>query len=565
MGRHWKTLAAGGTLVVLVAAVVAVASAGTSSKQEQRADGHRGGTMILLTPDNPGSVDTAINYGTGWAELILTHDGLVAFRKVGGAKGAELVPDLATAIPKPTAGGKTYTFHLRRGIRYSDGSALKASDFTNVFERMFKLKGPTAGSFYSTIVGAKACLAKPAACNLSRGVAASDKAGTVTFRLSRPDGEFLQKLALPFAFAVPQSAPDKDAGTNPLPGTGAYMWAEYTPGRQIRLVRNTSFKQWSAAAQPSGYVDGFTIKFGLPLEAEITQVQNGQADAILSPGGLPADRLGELSTKYASQTHLDPVPGFFYMALNTRVAPFDNRLVRQALNYATDRNATSKIFGGSKLARPTCQVLPPNFPGYRPYCPYSKGGGGKTWVAPDLKRARTLIERSGTKGQAVTIVNPNIPPGKSTGLYFRDLLNSLGYKARLKLLALPVFDALVKNSRNKVQMNFQVWFQDYPAASDFLYVLASCSAFRPNSDSNANVAEFCDRKISAQMDRALALGAKNPAAANRLWASIDRQVTDQAPYVVMMNPRIVTFVSKRLGNYQFNPQWQLLFSRAWVQ
>lgn len=471
--------------------------------------------MIILTPDSPGSVDTAINYVTAWAELILTHDGLVAFRKVGGSRGGELVPDLASAMPKLGDGRRTYTFRLRRGIRYSDGTPLKASDFRHVFERMFKVKGPTAGSFYSGIRGAKACVASPATCNLAAGIVTNDAAGTVTFRLAAADGEFLQKLPLPFAFAVPPSAPDTDAGTTPLPGTGAYMWAEYTPSTQIRLVRNPYFKEWSSAAQPGGYVDGYTIKFGLPLEAEITQVENDQADAILSPGGLPADRLGELKTKYPAQTHLNPVTGVFYMTMNTKVAPFDNVLVRRAVNYAVDRAATSKIFGGVRLARPTCQVLPPNFPGYRPYCPYSKGGGGTTWRAPDLAKARALVARSGTKGQQITIVNPNIPPGKATGLYFRDLLNSLGYKAKLKLLALSVVDPLVKNSRNKVQMDMQVWFADYPAASDFLNVLASRSGFRPNSDSNANVAEFCDKSISARMDRAIALGATNPAAANR--------------------------------------------------
>lgn len=563
MARRWRLIGVASVFAMLVYVVGATASTTGGDRASQ--GGHRGGTLILLTPDNPGTVDTAINYGTAWAEIILTHNGLVAFRKVGGGRGTELVPDLASAMPKVSNGGRTYAFKVRSGVRYSDGTTLKASDFKNVFERMFKVKGPTAGAFYSSIAGADACLAKPATCNLSKGIRVNAAAGTVTFRLTRPDGEFLQKLALPFAFAVPPSAPNTDAGTKPLPGTGAYTWAEYTPNRQIRLIRNPNFKEWSVAAHGAGYVDEFLVKFGLPLEAEITQVQNGQADAILSPGGLPADRLGELSTKYASQTHLDPVAGVFYMSLNTRVAPFDNVLVRRALNYATDRNATSKIFGGSKLARPSCQVLPPNFPGYRPYCPYSKGGGGKVWKAPDLAKARALVEQSGTKGQEITIVNPNIPPGKSTGIYFRDLLNSLGYKAKLKLLALPVFDPLVKNSRNKIQMNMQVWFLDYPAASDFLYILTSCASFRPNNDSNANVAEFCDKKISAQMDKALALGATNQTAANRLWASVDRQVTDQAPWVTMMNPQVVTFVSKRIGNYQFHPQWQLLFSQAWVQ
>lgn len=556
-------------IIVLVTAIGAGLVAGTASYGAGRgvaaARDHRGGTMVVLTPDNPGSVDTAVDYGTGWAEIILTNDGLVGFQKVAGQAGTRVVPDLATAIPKPTHGGKTYTFHVRSGIRYSDGTTLKPSDFRNVFERMFKVHGPTAGSFYGGIVGAQACLKAPGTCSLAKGVVANDAASTVTFNLIRADGEFMQKLALPFAFAVPPSAPNTDAGTNPLPGTGPYKWAEYTPSKQIRLVRNTYFKQWSAAAQPDGYVDEFLVKFGLPLEAEITQVENGQADAIISPGGLPPDRLGEISTRYTSQTHINSTAGLMYMAMNTRVAPFNNVMVRRAINYAADRNAMVKVFGGPKLAQPTCQILPPGFPGYAPYCPYSAGGGGKVWKAPNLAKARQLIAASGTKGQSVTIVNPNIPPGQATGLYFTSLLNKLGYKAKLKLLALPVFDRLVKNSRNKVQMNFQVWFADYPAASDFLNVLTSCQGFRPNDDANANVAEFCNPKISAKMNSAVAVGATDQIAANRLWMSIDKQVTDQAPEVALINPQVVSFVSKRIGNFEFNPQWQHLFQKAWVQ
>lgn len=559
-----RTSVSVGASVLLVAFSAAAASYGSGGTHARKAADHQGGTMVILTPDNPGSVDTATNYGTAWAEIILTYDGLVAFRKAPGARGGELVPDLARAIPKPTRGGKTYAFRLREGIRYSDGSALKATDFKNAFERMFKVHGPTAGSFYSGIVGAAKCLAQPSSCSLA-GIVANNATNSVTFNLVRPDAEFVQKLALPFAFAVPGSTPDTDIGTKPPPGTGAYAWAEYTPSKQIRLVRNQFFKQWSAAAMPTGYVDAFLIKFGVPLEAEITEVENGTADAIISPAGLPPDRLGEISTRYASQTHVNPVPGYFYMAMNTRVAPFNNVLVRRAVNYATDRNAMVKIFGGPRLAKPTCQVLPPGFPGYAPYCPYSKGGGGKAWKATDLAKARRLVAQSGTKGQSITIVNPNIPPGKATGLYFTSVLNKLGYKAKLKLLALPVFDRLVKNSRNKVQMNFQVWFADYPAASDFLNVLMSCKGFRPNSDSNANVAEFCNKRISAQMDRALVLGATNQKAANRLWSKIDRLVTDQAPEVGLINPYAVTFVSKRIGNFQFSPQWQFLFQNAWVQ
>lgn len=550
----------GAVFCAVAALLFAAASVG------QPGSSHRGGTMVIDTPVIPPSIDPATNYGTAWPELVLTHDGLVAFRKVGGAAGAQLVPDLADALPRPTNGGKTYAFRLRRGIRYSDGSALRASDFNHAFERIFRLRGPTARSLYGRIVGARRCLADPTACDLSRGVVANDAAATVTFHLTRSDAEFLHKLALPFAFAVPASAPNADIGPRPLPGTGAYTWLEHTPGRQTTLVRNPYFVEWSAAAQPAGYVDRFVFRSaGLSIDAMIDEVATGRADYVMPPGPLPARRVREISARYPSQTHVSPAAGIFYMALNTRVPPFNNVLVRRALNYATDRRRMVAILGGRRQARPACQMLPRAFPGHRPYCPYSKGGRRRTWKAPDMRRARRLIARSRTKGKRVTVVNPAIPPGRATGRYFVRLLRKLGYRARLRLLPLPVHDRFVKNSRNRVQMNLQFWFADYPAASNFLHVLTSCAAFRRNSDLNTNVAGFCDRRISARMNRALALATTNPAAANRLWARIDRQVTDRAPEVVLINPSVVTFLSRRVGNFQFNPQWQFLLGQAWVQ
>ena len=102
--------------------------------------------------------------------LIFTHDGLVAFKRVGGKEGTKLVPDLAESVPKPTNGGKTWTFKVRRNIKYSNGMTLKPSDFKSTLERMFKVKGPTAGTFYKVLVGADKCLKTPATCDLSQAI-----------------------------------------------------------------------------------------------------------------------------------------------------------------------------------------------------------------------------------------------------------------------------------------------------------------------------------------------------------------------------------------------------------
>lgn len=549
-------------LALLAAALLAGSATVALGGSGKTSRAGKGGTMILLAHGGPGTADTQINYTLQeWQLLILTHDGLLAFRRVGGAPGTQLVPDLAVSIPKPTSGGKTYVFKIRRGIKYANGMTVKPSDFRRTFERMFKVHGPTTQSFYGTIVGAAACLKKPATCSLARGVVPNDKASTVTFNLTGPDPEFLDKVAMPFAFVLPPSTPSKPV-TLPPPGTGPYMWERYNPNKDITLVRNPHFKVWSKDAQPAGNPDVIQMKFGLTVEAEVTQVENGQADWVFDQP--PADRLPELGSKYASQVHINPLTQVEYFAFNVRRPPFDNLKARQAVNYATDRNAVVKIYGGPKLAQPTCQILPPNFPGYVPYCPYTKKPG-KTWSAPDLAKAKKLVAQSGTKGASVLVNVDTVDTHKNLGLYFVALLNKLGYKAKLQALSPDIQYEFCQNSKNVVQFCWSDWFQDYPAASDFINVLLGCSSFHPGSNASPNISEYCDKKIEAQIKTALNVGTKDQAEANQLWARIDHQLVDQAPWASLVNTKLIDFVSKRVKGYQFNPQWYFLLDQASVQ
>ena len=161
------------------------------------------------------------------------------------------------------------------------------------------------------------------------------------------------------------------------------------------------------------------------------------------------------------------------------------------MNYAIDRNAAIKIFGGPRLATPTCQVLPPDFPGYKPYCPYTKNPGTK-WTAPDMAKAKQLVEESGTAGQKVAVVSPDDEVNKAMGVYVQSVLNQIGYKATVKPISGNILFTYVQNTKNKVQINVQQWYQDYPAGSDFLYILFGCESFHPGSDSSINIAGFCD-------------------------------------------------------------------------
>jgi peptide/nickel transport system substrate-binding protein len=316
-------------------------------------------------------------------------------------------------------------------------------------------------------------------------------------------------------------------------------------------------------AQPKGLPDVIVQKFGLSGEAQVTQVENGQADWMFDTP--PADRLNEMSTKYADQVYVNPLTAVYYFAFNVNQPPFNNLKARQAVNYATDRNALVKIYGGPKLAVPTCQVLPPTFPGYKPYCPYTKDPGSGKWTGPDMAKAKQLVAASGTKGAVVKVNSDTTDVNKAFGEYFIGLLNKLGYKAQPQFLSADIQYPFCQNSKNKIQFCWSSWYQDYPAASDFLNVLLGCGSFHPNSNASPNIAQFCNKSIQAKMDAAANQGITDPSGANAKWAQVDKEVTDQAPWVSMFNPKYVNFVSKDVKGFIFSPQWYFLIDQASVK
>jgi peptide/nickel transport system substrate-binding protein len=497
-----------------------------------------------------------------WQLYQAIYDGLVAFKKGQGAEGFKVVADLAEEAPAPQDDGKTYVFKLRKGVKFSNGDPVTVKDVVASFQRIFKISGPTAGTFYNGIVGADACIKTPATCTLDGGVVGDEAAGTITFHLTQADPEFMDKLAVPHASILPAATPPKDMGTDIIPGTGAYMIKSYNPNERIDIVRNPHFKEWSADAQPDAFADEISYEFGLTEEAAITAIQNGQADWMFDPP--PADRLAEIGTKNADQVHVNPLTAVWYAPLNVNLPPFNDVRVRQALNYAIDRDALVGIFGGAQLAAPVCQILPPGFPGHVDSCAYTADPGA-TWSAPDLDKAKKLVEESGTKGQEVAIVTEDAEVSKNVGTYIQSVLNDLGYKASVKPISSNIQFTYIQNTNNKVQISISQWYQDYPAASDFLNVLLSCDSFHPGSDASINISGMCDKDLDARMKATLKQALTDPNGANAEWAKIDQAYMEKAPWVPLFTPKHVDFVSKRLGNFTFSSQFYWLPALSWVK
>ncbi len=524
---------------------------------------HRGGTMKVVAHSAGGTIDPHINYTLQyWQFYQSVYDGLLKFKQANGADGFNIVPDLAETIPAPENGGKTYTFKIRKGIKFSDGRELMVKDVVASFQRIFKVSSPTSGTFYAGIVGADKCLKEPKTCTLEGGVVADEAKGTVTLNLVAPDAEIFQKLALPHAAIVPADSKAEDVGTVPLLGTGPYAITEFDPNKSFKLIRNANFKVWSEDAQPDGYPDVVEYGFNLTDEAQTTAVENGEIDWMFDQ--VPTDRLAEVGTKFKDTVHVTPLTAWWYAPMNTNIPPFNNEKARQAVAHALDRNAMVKLFGGSSLAAPVCQVLPPGFPGHEDYCPYTKEPGGK-YNGPDLEKAKALMAESAQKGQKVTIISDDTDAGKSLGTYIQSVLNDLGFDASLKPISTNLQFTYIQNTKNKVQISLSQWYQDYPAASDFLNVLLSCASFTPGSDSSINISGFCDKTIDAQMKDALVTERTSMDEANAKWGAIDKAVMTAAPNAPLLTPKLIDFTSKRVGNYQFSKQFYMLVSQLWTK
>ena len=508
--------------------------------------GHRGGTLRLGVPDEDGvgSVDPAspLSYQPlGFTLMTLVYDGLVAYRRVGGVAGSELVPNLAESLPQPTDDGRVYAFRLRPGLRYADGGVVRAADFRASLERLLRRNEPIRGA-YERIRGAGACDAER--CDLSAGIETDDRARTIVIRLHAPDPELLHKLVLPFAALLPRGG-ERGAGEPPPPGTGPYRIGAFDARRGGQLVRNPRFRSWSHEARPPAFADA--IHFG-PGGAEESDVQLGFVPQ--SPS-----RLRELTTRYGGRLRAEPTLMTQWLFLNTRTPPFDDVRVRRAVNFAADRQRIVDLVGGDEAAQITCRILPPGLPGHRPACPFTRDAtpaGG--WRGPDLARARRLVRASGTRGARVTVwAADTFGP---LGPYFRDLLRELGYRSSLRRFA-DTGRYFGQLASDPPQAGIVAWIGDLIAPSNFVQPHFTCDG------GPLNYVGLCDRRLEALVDRAVE--ARDPASTDVLWDRVERRLSALAPVVPFLHGRTLTILSERAGNFQNHPLWGPLLDHMWVR
>jgi peptide/nickel transport system substrate-binding protein len=544
-----RALATAVAIVVAAAAAACGGGSGTSaSGGSAGATPVNGGTLLAAIPSNPDHLDAALSATTeGWEILEATNDGLMAFKRAAGGAGAEVIPDLATAMPKITDGGLLYTFHVRRGVHFSPpvNRTVRPSDVKASIERVLKIDSPNV-SWYTGIAGAVA-YEKGAAPSIS-GITANDAKMTISFRLTQPDGTFLEYMALPPAFVYPAGTPARDVSTlaQYRVATGPYMVSSYTPSQQVMLSRNPNFRPWPGT--PNGHLDHVKITIGVTPEQAVNETADGQLDwYFLNP---PPDRLAQLKAQYPTQLHEGATGEIEYFSMNERKYPFNKLAVREAVNYASNRQAMLKLEGGQGTISEN--VIPPSFG-----TAYKK----HTFFPYDPAKAKALVKQAGATGAHVTVWVLNTDPYPNVAQYMASVLDSLGMVATVKVVDASVYWDLIATEKNDPQIAYNNWSQDFPEGADFIDTQLNGQGIvnvGNDNQSNVNIPAY-----NRMIDQALRMPIGN--ARNAIWAKLDAlYMKNNVPWVVFMNATRYKFVSARLHGLVFNGTYYDLFPSMWL-
>jgi peptide/nickel transport system substrate-binding protein len=522
-------------LTICVAAILGLSACGGSGSSRTE-----GGTLKATYSSFPDYLDPALAHSAeGWTAIYNTYVPLLTYAHAGGEAGSEVIPGLAKAMPKVSDGGKRYTLTLRKGLEYSDGTPVKASDFAFAVERVFKLNS-SGSPFYTDIVGAEA-FAKTKKGGIP-GIKTDDKTGQIVIELAEPRGTFTNELALPFVAPLPPDTPEEDLTAHPPAATGPYVITRSQPGRGWEYERNPRWRGGNAELMPelpSGHMDKIQVTVIRNASTQVNDIEQGRFDWM---GNAPsADRYAAVKEKYErSQFRVEPTVSNYFFWLNTRQAPFDDVRVRQAVNYAINAEALERIYAGQLVGLQ--QILPPGMPGHRKFELYPY----------DMEKARRLIAEAKPADRAITVWTDNESPNNEAGEYVEQVLKKLGFETKLKVLnADNYFSVIGNDSTPDLDIGWASWFQDYPHPNDFFQPLLDEASLAPTN--TTNLARFADPAISAKIGR---LGEKqlDPRAEDE-YAALDREVMEQAPWAPYGASTIPTFVSSEidLDKVIFNP------------
>ena len=513
--------------------LVAASTAGTSAK--------RGGTIVLDMTTDVDYIDPQLSYyGETWKLEATTACKLMNWPDKEGAAGAVATPEVAQGLPLVSKDGKTYTFTIRKGFRFSNGKPVTAQSFVDAINRFANPKMQSTGvAFLDIIKGAQAAVDGKAGS--VSGVRA--RGNKLVIQLTKASPDLLARVAMPFYQAIdPTLAKQIDAnGINQYASCGPYYFASRTPGRSITLKRNPYYKGGRAAN-----ADTIQVNIGNDVAVEFQNVEKGTSD--YASGGIPATEWKNIVAKYGlnkkdGRVQVRPQLDIRYVALNHARPLFkDNPNLAKAVNWAVDRQAFSAQ-GGYLYGKRTGQILPPGMLGYKPQGIYPLKVTANT-----IKQARKLAEGNLRGGKAV-LWSSNAGTAPLQAQLIQYNLKQIGIDAEIKLLPRAQQFTNAGNPQTATfDMTVERWGADYADPYDFVNILldgAQVTQPQHNNYAYFNVAKYNKEMTAAS----LLTGPKRGTA----YAVLDgNMMRNNPPWAPLVNSNDRIFLSARVGCVTIN-------------
>lgn len=546
-GRGGWLVAVGLSMALGAAACQGGSEPGVAKESAGTLAGHKGGTVNVLMAAPFVHLDPQRIYAGSAADFSrLYARTLTTYRPVPGKQGTEVVPDLATSLGIPRDNARTWTFTLKPGITFQDGSAITAQDVRYGVERSFAAnlaEGAPYARQYVDCPGYRGPYADPAGRGCPAIETPDDK--TVVFHLNRPMGSFPYLTAMPIFSPVPK-AKDTGVGYDKAPfSSGPYKFQSARRDGSIVLVRNDRWDPRTDQVRPA-YPDGFRVTSGLdPAVIDQRLIADSAADqtAIMLGGSVAPQDLSKVLLDPAVMSRSDA--GFDncnrYLALNTRKPPLDKAKVRQAINYAVDKEAYRTALGGRFVGDFASTIVAPSLAGHRDFDVYRANGTG------DIARARQLLTEAGfPRGLAVTLQTVDKGTGLSTAVAIAQALSRAGITVRFDRVPASAYYESVGTTATEQQLAFYGWCPDFPSAGAVLPFLFDGRTISPQG--NINVSQYNNDGVNDRLDEIARM--TNPRKIAAAYGELDEKIMKDAPIVPLLNTRSrVLHGSKVKGAY----------------
>ena len=520
----------------------------------------KGGTLKFANSGDWDTLDPGETYyAYSWNFARLYGRSLMMFKSAPGKEGNTLVPDLAEAAGQASDGAKTWTYKLRKGVKFDDGTEVTSADVKYAILRSTdKETFPNGPAYWEAVLdlpeGYKGPY-KSKDANTDSAIETPDDQ-TIVFHLKEPFAAFDYLAGQPDTMPVPK---DKDTGAkyrNSIVSSGPYKFEDLQPGKSFNLVRND---QWDPATDPNRKALPDRIEVSLNVNADDidNRVLSGDLDIDIAGTGVqPAAQSRVLQDPNIKETADNPLGArLWYTSINPTVPPLDNIDCRKAIQYAMDKTAYQTAYGGQFAGGELATtVLPPLIPGYQAYDLYPNGQDRKG----DLDAAKKSLEACGQPNGFSTNIayRAERPKEKATAEAFQQALSRVGIKLTLKPYPQgDYFSSYAGNPpyvvKNKLGLALNGWAADWPDGFGFLSQITDSRVIRETGGSSNTSVRIPE--VDKMLDSALQ--ELDTDKRNQIWGQIDKRVMEESVIYPGVYSKALLVRSKNATNIFVSDAW----------